>query len=133
GPGWTRPGEAWLAALYHDAVHVPGRGDNEARSAALAREAIARWLPDAGLDAGHVARLVLLTAKHGTLAPADLGHDALAADRRNFLDCDMAILGAPPAVFDAYDAAIAEEYRGVVPGWLYRFRRRRFLAGLLRR
>ena len=133
GPGWARPREAWLAALYHDAVYEPGRRDNEARSAALAAAEITRWLPDAGVDIGHVVDLVELTSRHGMLAPDDLGDGADGDDRRHFLDCDMAILGADPAAFDAYDRAIAEEYRGVVPGWLFRLRRRRFLRGLLGR
>lgn len=132
GPGWARPREAWLAVLYHDAVYEPGRRDNEARSAALAEAAIARWLPDAGIDAGHVAGLIELTARHGALAAEELGSGPEGDDRRHFLDCDMAILGAAPAAFDAYDRAIAEEYRGAVPGWLYRINRRRFLRGLLR-
>lgn len=133
GPGWARPREAWLALLYHDAVYEPGRRDNEARSAALATAGIARWLPGEDIDAGHVAALIALTARHGTLLPADLGDGADGDDSRNFLDCDMAILGADPTAFDAYDRAIAEEYRGVVPGWLYRINRRRFLRGLLQR
>ena len=133
GPGWARPREAWLAMLYHDAVYEPGRRDNEARSAALAASAIARWLPHEGLDVAHVAGLIELTARHGALSPDELGPDPYGDDRRNFLDCDMAILGAAPDVFDAYDRAIAEEYRGVVPAWLFRLNRRRFLRGLLRR
>src|SRR3970040_632723 len=36
GPGWVQPDEVRLAVLYHDAVHEPGSGDNEARSAELA-------------------------------------------------------------------------------------------------
>src|SRR5690606_17934179 len=133
GPGWARPVEAWLAVLYHDAVYVPGRSDNEARSAELAVAAIARWLPGAGIDAAHVADLIALTARHAAPRPDELGPGPDGDDRRNFLDCDMAILGAPANVFDAYDHAIAEEYRGVVPAWLYRVQRRRFLRGLLRR
>lgn len=133
GPGWARPREAWLAALYHDAVYEAGRRDNEARSAAMAKEAIARWLPDAGVDADEVAALIGLTARHGALVPGDLGDGPGGDDRRNFLDCDMAILGADPATFDAYDRGIAEEYRDAVPRWLFRLRRRRFLRGLLRR
>ncbi|KAG1526308.1 hypothetical protein G6F50_018394 [Rhizopus delemar] len=44
----------------------------------------------------------------------------------------MAILAAPEPVFAAYDRGVAEEYTGVVPGFLYRAGRRRFLQGLLR-
>ncbi len=133
GPGWLQPREVRLAVLYHDAVYVPGRKDNEARSAALARAEIARWLPEAEVDADRVAELIELTARHGQLSPGDFRSSPLAADTCHFLDCDMAILGADPAVFDAYDRAIAAEYRGQVPGWLFRIQRRRFLKGLLAR
>lgn len=127
GPGWDQPVAAWLAVLYHDAVYVPGRGDNEARSADLAAEHMQRWLP--GLpDVARVRALIGLTARHGQLQPQDVDAEAAL-----FLDCDMAILGAEPARFDAYDQAIAQEYRTVVPGWLYRRKRRAFLRGLLQR
>ena len=131
GPGWTQPVEVYLAILYHDAIYEGGRQDNETRSAELAVAEIARWLPDSRVDAGRVAGLIALTARHGRLAPADLGDDAEANDARHFLDCDMAILGAEPEVFEAYDRGIAAEYRGRVPGWLFRRNRRRFLEGLL--
>ncbi|MQP77655.1 hypothetical protein CQ393_17375 [Stenotrophomonas sp. MYb238] len=126
GPGWHQPREVALAMLYHDAIYEAGRADNETRSAALAREAIARWLPDAGVDVERVAALIELTARHGRLRAEELDADAAL-----FLDSDMAILGAPPAVFDAYDRGIAEEYRGKVPGFLFRLNRRRFLKGVL--
>ena len=126
GPGWRQPREVALAMLYHDAVYEAGRGDNEARSAMMARAAIARWLPDAGVDVERVAALIELTARHGRLRG-----DELDADAALFLDADMAILGAPAAVFDAYDRGIAEEYRGKVPGLLFRLNRRRFLKGVL--
>jgi len=133
GPGWVQPDEVRLAVLYHDAIYEPGRKDNEARSAAFAVADIARWLPDAGVDAGRVAALIELTARHGSFSPADFGKTAVADDTCHFLDCDMAILGAEPAVFDAYDRAIAAEYRGHVPDWLFRINRRRFLKALLAR
>jgi predicted metal-dependent HD superfamily phosphohydrolase len=132
GPGWRQPREVYLAVLYHDAIYEPGQRDNEARSAALAREHIARWLGDTGIDADRVAELIELTARHGTLQSDAFAGDA-AEDTRLFLDCDMAILGAEPGVFDAYDRGIAAEYRGHVPGWLFRTNRRRFLKGLLAR
>ena len=123
-PGWRQPDEVRLAILYHDAIYDAGRRDNEARSAALAREHLARW--PAAVDVGRVVALIELTARHGRLAPADVDDDAAL-----FLDCDMAILGAAPAVFDAYDRGIAAEYRGHVPGWLFATQRRRFLKALL--
>lgn len=133
GPGWAQPAEVWLAVLYHDAIHEAGRRDNEARSAELAVEHIAHWLPDAGIDAQRVAALINLTARHGRFSPADFDADAAAADAMHFLDCDMAILGAEPAVFDAYDRGIAAEYRGHVPAWVFKLNRRRFLKALLAR
>lgn len=132
GPGWRQPREVFLAVLYHDAIYEPGRRDNEARSAQLAQEHIAQWLPQGPMDAGRVAGLIELTARHGSFSPRDfVGADA--QDTRLFLDCDMAILGAKPEAFDAYDRGIASEYRGHVPGWLFRINRRRFLKGLLAR
>lgn len=126
GPGWQQPMEVLLAVLYHDAIYEAGRNDNELRSAELAQTAIARWLPDAGVDAARVMALIALTARHGDLDGAELDADAAL-----FLDADMAILGAPDAVFDAYDRGIAEEYRGKVPGFLFRLNRRRFLKKVL--
>lgn len=126
GPGWRQPVEAWLAVLYHDAIYQPGRKDNEARSAELALREIAENWPGAGIDAPRVAELILLTARHGLLAPGDVDRDAAL-----FLDCDMAILGASAQAFDAYDHGIASEYAGHVPRWLFRIHRRRFLKVLL--
>ncbi|SEK77718.1 Predicted metal-dependent phosphohydrolase, HD superfamily [Pseudoxanthomonas sp. GM95] len=128
GPGWQQPREVQLAALYHDAIYVAGRSDNEAQSAQLAREQIARWQPDAAIDVARVMQLIDLTARHGGLSPEQVDAEAAL-----FLDCDMAILAAPPEVFDAYDRGIAQEYRAVVPGWIFRRKRRQFLRGLLAR
>ncbi|MDN5781921.1 MAG: hypothetical protein L0H23_07860 [Luteimonas sp.] len=133
GPGWTQPEETRLAVLYHDAVYEAGRSDNEARSAEMAVAAIARWLPRVGIDAARVSELIELTARHGQFSPGDFGEGAVADDTRHFLDCDMAILGAEPEVFDAYDRGIAAEYRGKIPGWIFRLNRRSFLKALLGR
>jgi predicted metal-dependent HD superfamily phosphohydrolase len=101
GPGWVHPRDVAFAVLYHDAIYVAGAKDNEARSAELAREHLAQWPMD-GLDLDRIAQLIELTARHGTLSPDDVPDE----DTRRFLDCDMAILGAAPAVFDAYDRGI---------------------------
>ena len=132
GPGWSRPVEVWLAVLYHDAVYVPGRNGNESASAALAAEHLHRWWPESAIDARRVAELILLTARHGALRSRDFPvDDPSATDTRHFLDCDMAILAAAFEKFSAYDRAIAEEYRGRAPQWLFRMRRKRFFQRLL--
>ncbi len=128
--GWHQPLEVWLAVLYHDAIYVPGRHDNEALSARLAMEHLQCWQPEGGVDTHRVAELIMLTARHGALAAHEAGDGDTGEDARRFLDCDMAILGAAPDVFAAYDRAIAEEYRAV-PRWLYRIKRRKFFRTLL--
>jgi predicted metal-dependent HD superfamily phosphohydrolase len=126
GPGWRQPAEVRLAVLYHDAIYEAGRKDNEARSAELAVVHVEQWLQDQGVDATRVAELINLTARHGSLSPADVDRDAAL-----FLDCDMAILAADEAAFAAYDRGITAEYRGHVPAWLFKLNRRRFLKALL--
>jgi predicted metal-dependent HD superfamily phosphohydrolase len=124
GPGWRAPHDVLCALLYHDAIYVAGRADNEARSADLAVEHIARFgLP---CDAARVSALIRATARHGG-EPIDEAHDP---DLAHFLDADMAILGAPLARFDAYESAIATEY-GALPQDAFRAGRGRFLARLL--
>jgi predicted metal-dependent HD superfamily phosphohydrolase len=128
GPGWSHPLDVAFAVLYHDAIYVAGAKDNEARSADFVRTHLAQW-PMAGVDVDRVTRLIELTARHGALSLDDVPDE----ETRLFLDCDMAILGAEPTVFDAYDRGITAEYRGVVPGWLFTINRKRFLKGLLGR
>lgn len=117
--GWHDAASVYLAIVFHDAVYDPARTDNEARSAELARAL--GGAPD------RTTELILLTARHGAI---DAG--AVDADAGHFLDCDTAILGAPPDEFDAYDAAITAEYRHV-PTAAFRAGRHRFLGRLLGR
>ena len=97
-----RPEAVELALWFHDAVYDPRAGDNEARSAELLREAAARLGIDAGL-ADRAAVLVMATAHPADLTPPDRDADAIR-------DIDLAILGAPPARFGAYEAAVRREY-----------------------
>ena len=133
GPGWAQPVEIYLAVLYHDAIYEAGRKDNEARSAELGMAQVAQWMPQEGVDVLRVAELINLTARHGQFSPSDFSDHGFSLDAMHVLDCDMAILGAGAEKFDAYDRGIAEEYRGHVPGFLFRINRKRFLKGLLAR
>lgn len=126
GPGWRQPREVYLAVCYHDAIYLPARSDNEARSAELARIEVARHGLQAEVDIERVAQLILMTARHGKLE-----RPAVDAEAALFLDADMAIVGSDWADFARYDAAVAEEYQAVVPAFIYRFKRKHFLRELL--
>ncbi|MEO8702462.1 MAG: hypothetical protein ABI867_20630 [Kofleriaceae bacterium] len=118
--GWRDARAVYDAILFHDAIYDPlaKHGSNEAASAELATRHGAST---------HTRELILLTARHGSII-----RDEVDTDAALFLDSDTAILGAAPAAFDAYDAAIAVEYQHV-PADAYRAGRRGFLANMLAR
>jgi predicted metal-dependent HD superfamily phosphohydrolase len=126
-PLLREPVSVALAVLFHDAIYQPGRTDNEAASAELAAALVPAHLPQLRVDLARVKELILLTARHGRVGP-----DEVDADAALFLDCDMAILGAPWPRFEQYDGDIAAEY-AALPRGVYHAGRARFLRGLLAR
>lgn len=117
-----RPEEAALAAWYHDAVHDPAASDNEARSAELATAHL--LAAHAPVEATARVHAMILDTRH--IGPATSPDGMLVAD------ADLAILAAPEIAFDAYDAAIRQEY-AAVPEAVYRAGRRRILQAFLDR
>jgi dimethylargininase len=118
----VRPAEAELALWYHDAIYDPQRSDNEAASAALARDAIVA----SGLGqevAARVEALILATRHDGAPAPGDA---ALV------VDVDLAILGERESRFDEYERQVREEYAWV-PGFIFRRKRAEVLRLFLAR
>lgn len=111
-----------LALWLHDVVYDPRASDNEAASARLARQWFAGALDDGRLD--RLGRWIEATQHH---LPAP--HEP---DLQALLDIDLAILAAPPARWDEYEAQVRREY-GFVPGPLFTFNRRRFLRQLAAR
>jgi len=80
-------------ALYlHDSVYVPGRADNEARSADVAAMCLTRLGPVAVRHERAVTQLILATRHDGTV---------LAGDAALLADIDLAILGSLPDNYDA--------------------------------
>jgi predicted metal-dependent HD superfamily phosphohydrolase len=124
-PRWDDPVAVALAVLFHDAVYEAGHSDNEARSAQLMAACVARDLPQLMASVPRAEQLIVLTARHGKLQPHEVDAEAAL-----FLDCDMAILAAPPERYAAYEHAIASEY-AAIPADLYRKGRSAFLRGLL--
>jgi len=95
------------AALFHDAVYDPTATDNEQCSADLAETALERigWSQPRREE---VARLVLATATHVA--------DDVAA--QVLLDADLEVLGAEPAVYQAYVRGVRFEYAHIDDeGW----------------
>ena len=110
------------ALWFHDAIYDPLAGDNEARSAELARQGL-EGLGVAPAVARQVAALVLET-RH-LEPPAD-------PDARLLCDVDLSILGRKRTDFERYEHGIRTEY-ALVPEALYRRERARVLRRLLQR
>lgn len=109
------------AIWWHDAVYDPQASDNEARSADMARADLSA-LGATASEVDEVARLILLTA----------GHRVPDGDRLGaiMVSIDLSILAAEPAAYDAYSAAVREEYAHV-PEALWRPGRARVLQHFL--
>ncbi|MGW1420543.1 HD domain-containing protein [Bradyrhizobium manausense] len=84
------------AIWWHDVVYDPTRRDNEERSAELAEQHVRAELRQ------DVGRLIRLTKTH----------DVEPGDRLGaiLISIDLSILGAQPARYDAYAAAIRQEF-----------------------
>ena len=117
-----RPHEVAVALWFHDVVYTIGASDNEQRSADWAGTALlaAGAAPE---TAGRVHALIMVTR-----------HDQppKTPDAALLLDIDLAILGAPAAIFDAYEQQIFREYQAV-PSAAFRSNRARILKGFLDR
>src|SRR6185312_15436443 len=96
--------EVDLALLFHDAIYDPMAHDNESRSAdLLVEEGRRAWLGEELLQR---ARPLVEATRHGEDA-ADSEEACIV------VDADLSILGADPAVFDAYERAVRAEYAAV--------------------
>lgn len=113
---------ATWAAYFHDAVYDARQKDNEERSAAMSLQA-ANELQIPREIALPAAEWILRTKTHN---PGD--STACAC----FLDCDLAILGAPADLYRAYAEAIRSEYAWV-PDDGYRNGRNEVLTAFLNR
>ncbi|UVC13586.1 HD domain-containing protein [Mesorhizobium onobrychidis] len=101
--------EAVDAAIwFHDAIYDSRAKDNEARSAALAEKKLAGRTDAQRL--GRITAMIIATATHEL---PQFGDENAARDAALFLDIDLAILGAAPDAFDAYEQAVRREY-----GWV---------------
>lgn len=116
------PAEVEAALWFHDAYYEIGTGDNEARSAELARHR-AREAGIADPSAQRIAALILCT----THAAQPSGQDA-----QLLVDIDLSILGAAPDRYQRFEHDVRREY-AAVPEPLYRAGRLKVLSSFLER
>jgi predicted metal-dependent HD superfamily phosphohydrolase len=112
GMTFDNPLAVSLAILFHDAIYIAGRKDNETESARFMHATLAPYVRAAAAPAQHAltqalphaARMIEATANHLAL-PAD----ALQDDKR-MLDIDLGILATPPAVYARYAQQVRTEW-----------------------
>lgn len=124
--------ENWTAVQcaiwFHDVIYEPGASDNEEASARFALETLRGWdVPEKML--WQVEQLIMVTKLGGTAVAATAVSDP---DSLIMQDADLATLGAPPAIYDQYAAAIRQEFAHV-PDKDYRHGRANILTYFLQR
>jgi len=113
-----------LAVWFHDAIYVPGRTDNEEKSAEFFKVFAEK------LDLSDRLRYVVY---HTILATTHKEVDQVYdRDSLMMLDIDLSPLAAPVEVFDRNSAEHREEY-GHMSDTAYRARQRSFMSSLLDR
>jgi predicted metal-dependent HD superfamily phosphohydrolase len=118
------PGSApRLAIWWHDVVYNPQARDNEERSSDLAGEHLIRLGATTELIE-QTCTIILMTKNHWNGPSIGEGD--------YFLDADIAILGAPPGVYDTYAANVRQEY-AFASDDAYRAGRSAFLKSALAR
>ena len=120
-----RTAEVAIALWFHDAVYDPGAIDNELRSAAWAARALGEARVSSEV-AQRVYELVMAT-QHAAHPPP-----VRSIDTELLLDIDLAILGAAPERFAAFERDIRKEY-AAAPGDVYRSARHTVLRGFMER
>jgi predicted metal-dependent HD superfamily phosphohydrolase len=129
------PLEVEIALWFHDGIYDPAGHDNEIQSAALVESTMLRgrrfpcraFAPTAaGKDREMSQRIqsLILATQHSSI-PTE-------PDQLLLVDIDLAILGAAPDRFQAYEQQIREEY-AFVPEGLFREKRREILQVFLMR
>jgi len=99
-----RPRLVFLALLFHDAVYVAGRNDNEAQSARLAREVLEANTSLTEDELRAIEALILATKDHHARA------GVAGPDEATLLDIDLSILAAPRDEYMLYARQIHDEW-----------------------
>jgi predicted metal-dependent HD superfamily phosphohydrolase/dephospho-CoA kinase len=129
--------EFFICALTHDAIYVPGKHDNEEKSADFAEILYEKYMTSKKEGTViNIAKMVALTGYHGR-KPKSLTRMersvifSLSEKEKFFLDLDMWILAAPKRRFLHYEEGIFQEYSSMVDRKTYVTKRLEFLRSVL--
>ncbi len=113
--------DALLFALYyHDIIYEPMRGDNEERSALMAKNAMEQLaVPDSIIN----TTCIRATRSHALNDDPDINY---------FTDADLSVLGQAPVVYKTYCEGIRKEY-GIYPDVFYQRGRKNVLSAFIQR
>jgi predicted metal-dependent HD superfamily phosphohydrolase len=100
---FDNPRAVLLALLFHDAIYVAGRKDNEAKSAELATRTLAELSDVTASEREEISAMILFTASHHAIGKPSL-------DAMKMLDIDLSILGAEWPMYEAYAAGVRREF-----------------------
>lgn len=114
--------EIELALWFHDAIYQPYQRDNEKLSAAMAVKFLQK--NSAEVDAfNRVEKLIMITEHKA---------QPITQDEKIMTDVDLAVLAADDIEFKNFEENVRNEYY-LVPGFLYRSKRKELLTALLKR
>jgi predicted metal-dependent HD superfamily phosphohydrolase len=102
---FTDPEAVEAAIWFHDCIYDTKAKDNELKSAELAVIRLTDYVEEVRL--ARIRDMIEATATHTLPQFPD---PKAVADAAMFLDMDLCILGAEEAHFDAYEAAVRQEY-----------------------
>lgn len=110
-----------LALWFHDVIYLPGKNNNEKKSADYA----IAFLQHSSLTPQTIATI----ASHIRLTRHP--SEPVTVDEKLLIDIDLSILGCPPDLYNTYEKQIRQEYSHV-PAFLYKRGRKKILNFFLR-
>ncbi|MGV8835438.1 HD domain-containing protein [Cellvibrio sp.] len=116
------PAEVELALWFHDAIYKPMSSTNELDSANWC----AKFLAANDISAEIIQRV------HKLIMATCHSAELIGNDERLVVDIDLAILGAPEDIYQAFEANVRKEYQWV-PSFIFKNKRKEILQGFLAR
>ncbi len=116
---------------FHDCIYYPKNSDNEEQSAIIAKTELTKiFSKNTNNSVNDFNTNLINKIKFYILATKTHKNSKNDEDLQWFLDFDLSVLGAEPAIYDEYAANIRKEYAHI-PTWKYSIGRRKVLSSFL--